>query len=175
MFPCGQYVRRSSPDTASVGGDEETRFSVKRDESGASTPWIPVDPTQPDLKQFPRFRHARPLRVTVERGDVLYLPALWYHRVSQTASEDPACPYAIAVNVSGRRRSCTKSGDGANAAHANSVVVRPRLREPDVDTGEHSPQDDTRGGWDCRGVVAALYSTGTPSSSWYREGRARHF
>lgn len=38
------------------------------------TPWIPVDPLHPDLERFPRFKHARPIVVKVQAGDMLYLP-----------------------------------------------------------------------------------------------------
>ena len=53
-----------------------------------------------DLDKFPRFKHAQVLTVTLNRGDVLYLPALWFHRVSQSASKDPRAPLAVAINVS---------------------------------------------------------------------------
>ncbi|KAI5777379.1 cupin-like domain-containing protein [Geopyxis carbonaria] len=33
----------------------------------------------------------RPLRVSLQPGDVLYLPALWYHQVSQSCSEEGIC------------------------------------------------------------------------------------
>lgn len=61
------------PDAAGDGGD------------GASSrvPWIPVDPTKPDLSRFPLFANATPVTVTVRAGEVLYLPALWYHHVEQ--------------------------------------------------------------------------------------------
>lgn len=61
-------------------------------------PWIPVDPANPDLRRFPRFKHARPLQVTLKRGDMLYLPALWFHRVSQTCGSEEEAPLAVAVN-----------------------------------------------------------------------------
>ncbi|KAF7728447.1 JmjC domain-containing protein 7 [Apophysomyces ossiformis] len=51
--------------------------------SGSHTPWIPVDPLHPDLERFPRFKHAHPIIVTVKEGDMLYLPALWFHQVLQ--------------------------------------------------------------------------------------------
>ncbi|KAL8290299.1 hypothetical protein RQP46_003238 [Phenoliferia psychrophenolica] len=58
-------------------------FTLTPSSPPSSTPWIPVDPTSPDLSLFPRFAHAQPLTVTLEAGDMLYLPALWFHRVAQ--------------------------------------------------------------------------------------------
>lgn len=36
-----------------------------------------------------------PMRVKLEQGDMLYLPALWYHKVSQECSKEGIC---VAVN-----------------------------------------------------------------------------
>lgn len=33
----------------------------------------------------------RPLRVTLEEGDLLYLPACWYHKVSQSCGDEDFC------------------------------------------------------------------------------------
>ncbi|KAK4703976.1 peptidyl-lysine (3S)-dioxygenase / protease, partial [Phenoliferia sp. Uapishka_3] len=67
-----------------------------------SVPWIPVDPTSPDLSLYPRFAYAKPLTITLEAGDMLYLPALWFHRVAQDVGPSPAGaaeePAAIAAN-----------------------------------------------------------------------------
>ncbi|EXJ66689.1 uncharacterized protein A1O5_10360 [Cladophialophora psammophila CBS 110553] len=49
-------------------------------------PWIPVDPLRPPpaiSQKYPYYRHARPLSVTVSEGEILYLPAGWFHHVSQ--------------------------------------------------------------------------------------------
>jgi lysine-specific demethylase 8 len=40
-----------------------------------------VDPDQPDLARFPRFAGARPVELTVNAGELLYLPAFWWHQV----------------------------------------------------------------------------------------------
>lgn len=47
-------------------------------------PWIAIDPVHPDLKSFPNFKKAHLFHVTVEKGDCLYLPSLWFHHVRQS-------------------------------------------------------------------------------------------
>jgi len=50
-----------------------------------TVPWIVSDPDDPDaVTRYPALRHAHPLRVHVHAGEVLYIPPLWYHQVSQT-------------------------------------------------------------------------------------------
>lgn len=41
-----------------------------------------VDPRQPDLHAYPRFREATPAVVTVKAGEVLFLPSFWWHHVT---------------------------------------------------------------------------------------------
>ncbi|KAL9935791.1 hypothetical protein V8E36_005368 [Tilletia maclaganii] len=68
------------------------------------TPWIPIDPLPKSSPYQPprpapaasaqkRWRHYRsvldPLRVTVEAGQMLYLPSGWYHAVEQEEDEGP--------------------------------------------------------------------------------------
>jgi hypothetical protein len=58
-------------------------------------PWVSVDPEFPDYNLFPLFKHASPIQLTLEKGDILYLPSLWYHKVSQKKRDEEA---AVAVN-----------------------------------------------------------------------------
>lgn len=58
--------------------------------------WIAADPLAPDLRRHPLARFARPLNVTVEAGDMLYLPSFWLHRVAQTTDAEGKM---IAVNA----------------------------------------------------------------------------
>ena len=46
-------------------------------------PWVCIDPLNPDLKLHPLYCHAHRLEVTLEEGEVLYLPSLWFHHVQQ--------------------------------------------------------------------------------------------
>ncbi|KAL1926170.1 hypothetical protein VTP01DRAFT_6035 [Rhizomucor pusillus] len=60
----------------------------------SSTPWIPLDPLKPDLEKYPRFKHAKPIVITVNEGEMLYLPALWFHQVLQKGDQG-----VIAINA----------------------------------------------------------------------------
>ncbi|GJN89789.1 hypothetical protein Rhopal_002778-T1 [Rhodotorula paludigena] len=91
VFPHATYS--FDPSTAS--------FTVSRTTPPLSLPWIPVNPLSPNLAFHPRYALARPLRVTLHEGDMLYLPALWFHFVEQDVGFGPAgrgTRAAIAVN-----------------------------------------------------------------------------
>eukprot|EP00945_MAST-04E_sp_MAST-4E-sp1_P004269 g4269.t1 len=63
-------------------------------EKDSFTPWITVDPllTSDELGQkYPLYKFAHPVEVNLKKGETLYLPALWFHHVSQTGK-------TIAVN-----------------------------------------------------------------------------
>eukprot|EP01083_Nonionella_stella_P050743 134888_1 len=60
--------------------------------------WIPVDPNSPNFEEFPKFRHTHPLRCTIKPGELLYLPALWFHEVRQTGDCHGTHGRTIAVN-----------------------------------------------------------------------------
>ena len=73
----------SNDDMVIVGNDEDP---------------IPVatwDPDAPEDRQSDYSHLSKPLRVTLTEGDMLYLPAMWYHKVSQTAGDED---FACAVN-----------------------------------------------------------------------------
>lgn len=50
----------------------------------AQVPWIPLDPLNPDLEEYPQYRRAQPVRCSVKAGEMLYLPSLWFHHVQQS-------------------------------------------------------------------------------------------
>jgi jumonji domain-containing protein 7 len=51
-----------------------------------SISWIAVDPDEPfcSSKHSDSYKYATPIKCSVQAGEVLYIPAMWYHRVSQT-------------------------------------------------------------------------------------------
>uniref|UniRef100_A0A8C2S212 Bifunctional peptidase and (3S)-lysyl hydroxylase JMJD7 n=1 Tax=Capra hircus TaxID=9925 RepID=A0A8C2S212_CAPHI len=63
---------------------EEGSFKTVDEEATEKVPWIPLDPLAPDLARYPSYCQAQALRCTVRAGEILYLPALWFHHVQQS-------------------------------------------------------------------------------------------
>lgn len=47
----------------------------------------PLDIQRPNLERFPKFAEARPLLCTIEEGEVLFMPAFWWHEVQSRPSQ----------------------------------------------------------------------------------------
>ncbi|KAI9138239.1 cupin-like domain-containing protein [Paraphysoderma sedebokerense] len=62
-------------------------FKVTPQLDSPSTPWIPIDPLHPDSDKYLLNERSKKLTVTVNAGDMLYLPSMWFHHVTQ--SEPP--------------------------------------------------------------------------------------
>jgi jumonji domain-containing protein 7 len=72
---------------------DELAINVEDDDE-----WLPIptwDPDDPGGRPSAYSHLSQPLRVTLEEGDLLYLPAMWYHKVRQTAGDEG---FACAVN-----------------------------------------------------------------------------
>jgi jumonji domain-containing protein 7 len=80
-LPPASYIRSSN-----------SNLEIQK-EDGDKVPFATWDPDSKEdgnvEKVYERF--ARPVRVTLEKGDMLYLPAMWYHKVSQSCSEEGIC------------------------------------------------------------------------------------
>lgn len=70
---------------------EHADWSIVASPQTGDTPWIPVDPLRMDMKKFPMAAQLQPIECVVHAGQILYLPAMWYHRATQL------CP-TISVN-----------------------------------------------------------------------------
>ena len=54
------------------------------DSETGTVPWVAINPLNPNLEEYPDFVRAKAVTVTVEAGEMLYLPSLWFHHVQQT-------------------------------------------------------------------------------------------
>ena len=95
-MPCinEQMLRKARyAQPAHESGTTELQIEVAEDED-----FVPValwDPDLPDQHQSAYSELSIALRVTLNEGDIMYLPALWYHKVSQSCGEEG---FVAAVN-----------------------------------------------------------------------------
>ena len=85
----------SSTKTTTSPSDNEKILEITPQPSSPPIPVPTWDPDSPSLHRTPYSHLSRPLRVTLEAGDMLYLPAQWYHKVSQSSGPEG---FACAVN-----------------------------------------------------------------------------
>lgn len=60
---------------------KQSDIDIISDDSEEEVSWIANDPTQ--LSSSSYFKDCHPITLTLKKGETLYLPAMWYHRVSQ--------------------------------------------------------------------------------------------
>jgi jumonji domain-containing protein 7 len=82
---------------ALLGFDQQTQhFRRKKLLDSTSMVMSPIDILNPDLRRFPLFMDIFPMHCTIHPGDVLYMPAFWWHEVQSTP--DPKDKRNMAVN-----------------------------------------------------------------------------
>eukprot|EP01059_Diplonema_ambulator_P026653 TRINITY_DN44034_c0_g1_i1.p1 TRINITY_DN44034_c0_g1~~TRINITY_DN44034_c0_g1_i1.p1 ORF type:complete len:321 (+),score=65.09 TRINITY_DN44034_c0_g1_i1:112-1074(+) len=60
--------------------------------TGSNRYFSQIDPSKPDLAKFPAYANAKPVTVTLNAGEILFIPAHWWHQVHHGPSVN------IAVN-----------------------------------------------------------------------------
>jgi jumonji domain-containing protein 7 len=87
------YQCKEDEDYPLLGFQEIDRSNlfIQVDMPEAYVPLPTWDPDNPTENTSPYSKYARPIRVTVNPGDILYLPALWYHKVKQTSGDENIC------------------------------------------------------------------------------------
>ncbi|KIV81669.1 hypothetical protein PV11_03838 [Exophiala sideris] len=91
-------------DADSNSPETETETETETD-TDTRIPWIPIDPLNLPpanilASKYPYYQHSHPLTVTVREREILYLPAGWFHHVTQECGtwDDGETAPCIAVN-----------------------------------------------------------------------------
>ncbi|KAH7166252.1 putative phospholipase [Dactylonectria macrodidyma] len=98
LFPslCHPLVNEQSLHPATYSRNERG-LVLEMDTDQKSVPFATWDPDNPNENATPFSHLAQPIRVTLNPGDMLYLPAMWYHKVSQSCAEEDE-GFVLAVN-----------------------------------------------------------------------------
>ena len=71
-----------------LGFDKRSqKFSREKLLESTSMVMSPIDILKPDYDRFPKFKNVPAMNCTIEEGDVLYMPAFWWHEVKSAPSK----------------------------------------------------------------------------------------
>lgn len=137
-----QYRYAPSSNPSSADGKETTTLEIQPQQSTEPIPVAVWDPEAPEHHRTQYSGLSRPLRVTLEAGDMMYLPAQWYHKVSQSSGpEGFACAvnYWYDMNFEGQF--------WASNAFVRDVAAREttRVQYPDLEMGEEREREEVEG------------------------------
>ena len=96
-----------------------------------------VDIEDPDPQQFPLFSSAERYEADLGPGDVLFIPALWFHNMLGLSDDDNVSVISVNFTLSARlRRGCERVLEGAGGE-----ALRPPgpLRQQGPPAGSQSP------------------------------------
>jgi len=71
--------------------EDDGLWTIEEESEGIPVPFPTWDPDKSGLSANVYSQLIKPMRVTLKAGDVLYLPAMWYHKVSQSCSSEGFC------------------------------------------------------------------------------------
>ena len=78
FLPCAEYTRPQG-------------WSIRPDSPKVEVPVPLWDPDRPNHNATEFSKLSKPYKVRLGEGDMLYLPACWYHKVSQEISDEGIC------------------------------------------------------------------------------------
>jgi len=77
----------------------------------------PINTHRVDLRKFPKFGEVVPKRVELKAGDILFVPAMWWHIVSTPRGKNIGVTYEFEYNMRTARIDKRSKSDALIAAH----------------------------------------------------------